>query len=251
MTRLKALAGVVMLSALVMCAVGAGSASATTLHVCTAEKLNEETTPKFEDSACRKPNEGSGTFHLTRLNVGVAIPTMVNATTNHTFAGTIAGVKFAIVCEGLTGTGSYTNNIDKNGVMRVEASALKFEYTKCKVEEPAGKGCVVPEAISTKTLKAATQPMTEAEATKVRVEPETGETFMAVTVKSCTVSALNGEKIVKGFAEGVVPEEERGALEFSTKSGSGLTLEGSAATYTGKVASVKEETTEPLVIAKP
>jgi hypothetical protein len=239
-----------MLSALVMCAIGAGSASATTLHVCTAEKLNEETTPKFEDSACRKPNETSGTFHLTRLKVGVAIPNMVNATTNHTFAGTIGGMKFAIVCTGLTGTGSYTN-FEKGGVMGVEASALKFEYTKCKVEEPAGIGCAVPEAISTKPLKAATQPMTEAEATKVRIEPASGETFMAVTLSSCTVPALNGEKIVKGFAEGVVPEGEGSALEFSTKSGSGLTLAGSAATYTGKTASFKEGTTEPLVVAKP
>ncbi|HEY2053670.1 MAG TPA: hypothetical protein VGH14_07020 [Solirubrobacterales bacterium] len=250
MTHLKTLVGVVVLAALVLCAVGAGSASATTLHVCTAEKLSEPTTPKFEDSECRKPNETSGTFHLTRLKVGEATKVMVNATASHTFATTISGMKFAFVCEGLTGTGSYTN-VENGGVMRVQGSSLHFEYTKCKVEEPAGKGCVLPEAISTKELKSATQPMTEAEATKVRFEPESGETFMAVAVKSCTVTALNGEKVVKGFAQGVVPEGNEGALEFSGSSGSGLTVEGAAATYTGKTGTFMEGTNEPLVFGRP
>jgi hypothetical protein len=250
MTHVKALVGVVVLAALILCAIGGGSASATTLHVCTAEKLTEPTTPKFEDSECRKPNESSGTFHLTRLKVGVATKVMVNATASHTFSTTISGVKFAFVCEGLTGSGSYTN-IEKGGAMGVEGSGLQIEYTKCKVEEPVGKGCVIPEAISTKALKSATQPMTEAEATKVRFEPESGETFMPVTVKSCTLAALNGEKEVKGFAQAVVPEGNEGSLEFSGSSGSGLTLSGGALSYTGKTGTFMEGTSEPLVVGRP
>lgn len=245
MTHLKALVGAVGLAALILCAVGAGSASATTLHVCTAEHLTEPTRPKFEDSACTKSNESKGTFHLTRLKAGEPTKVMVNATGSHTFATTISGFKFAFVCEGMTGSGSYTNVVEE-GVMRVKGT-VHFEYTKCKVEEPAGKGCVLPEAISTKELKSASQPMTEAEATKVRFEPESGETFMTVTVKSCTQTALNGEKVVKGFAQGVVPEGNEGALEFSGSSGSGLTVEGAAATYTGKTGTFMEGTTEPLV----
>lgn len=250
MTHVKGLVGAVVLSALILCAIGAGSASATTLHVCTAEKLTEPTTPKFEDSECRKPNESSGTFHLTRLKVGVPTKVMVNANASHTFAATIAGIKFALVCEGLTGSGSYTN-IEIGGVMAFEGSSLQIEYTKCKVEEPAGKGCVVPEAISTKALKTTSQPMTEAETTKVRLEPESGETLMTVSVKGCTATVLNGEKAVKGFAQGVVPEGNEGVLEFSGSSGSVLTVGGSAATYTGKTGTFMEGTSEPLVFGRP
>jgi hypothetical protein len=250
MTRLKTLVGVVMLSALVMCAVGTGSASATTLHVCTAEKLTEPTTPKFEDSECRKPNETSGKFHLTRLKVGVSTKVMLNLTTNHTFSGTIAGVKFAIVCTGMTGTGSETN-IEVGAVMGIEESGFEIEYRQCKVEEPAGNGCVLPEVISTNVLKGATQPMTEAETTKVRLEPASGETVMTVPVKGCTATVLNGEKAIKGFVQGVVPEGSEGVVEFSTSSGSGLTLAGSPATYTGKTGEFMEGTGEPVITGKP
>jgi hypothetical protein len=250
MTHLKALVGVAVLSALVLCAIGAGSASATTWHVCTAEHLTEQTTPKFEDSECRKPNESSGTFHLTRLKVGEATKVMVTSASSQTFSTTIGGVKFAYVCEALTGSGSYTN-VEKGGVMAIEGSVTQVEYTKCKVEEPAGKGCTVPETLSTKGLKAASQPMTEAEATKVRLEPESGEAFMTFTVKGCTVTALNGEKVVKGFAQAVVPESNEGLLEFSGSSGSTLTLGAGAIAYTGKTGTFMEGTNEPMVLGRP
>src|SRR5262249_27545076 len=154
------------------------------------------------------------------------------------------------VCEALTGSGSFTN-VEKGGVMAVEGSVTQVEYTKCKVEEPVGKGCAVPETISTKALKKASQPMTEAEATQIRIEPESGETFMTVTVKGCTVAALNGEKVVKGFAQAVVPEGNEGVLEFSGSSGSALTVSGGTLTYTGKNGVFMEGTNEPMVLGRP
>jgi hypothetical protein len=250
MTHLKALAGVAVLAAFVLCAIGAGSASATTWHVCTQEHLTEPTTPRFEDSSCTKPNESKGTFHLTRLKVGEPTKIMSTSAASLTFSTTFGGVKFAFVCEAATSSGSYTN-VEKGGVMAIEGSLTQTEYTKCRVEEPAGKGCVVPETLSTKPLVAASQPMTEAETTKVRIEPESGETFMTVTVKSCTATVLNGEKVVKGFAQAVVPEGSPNLLEFSGSSGSGLTVSGGSLTYTGKFGNFMEGTNEPLVLGVP
>jgi hypothetical protein len=245
MTHLKALAGVAVLCALAMCAFGAGSASATTTHVCTAEHLGEPTTPKYEDSSCTKSNETKGTFHLTQLKPGVPTKVVVNSKSSQTFSVTIGGVKLSFVCEVLTSSGSITNI--EGPPMRTVGSFTPAEYNKCKVEEPAGKGCTVPETISSKALKAASQPMTEAETTKVRIEPEEGETFMAFTVKGCSITGLNGEKVVKGFAQAVVPEGNEGTLEFSGSSGSALTVGGSSIVYTGKLGTFMEGTTEPMV----
>jgi hypothetical protein len=175
---------------------------------------------------------------------------MSTSAASQTFFTTIGGVKFAYVCEALTGSGSFTN-VEKGAVMAVEGSLTQIEYTKCKVEEPAGKGCSVPETISTKALKTASQPMTEAEATKVRLEPESGETLMSVTVKGCTITPLNGEKVVKGFVQGVVPETNGGLLEFNATSGSVLTLGGGTLTYTGKIGNFMEGTNEPMVLGRP
>ncbi|HEX4306891.1 MAG TPA: hypothetical protein VHZ54_12710 [Solirubrobacterales bacterium] len=245
MTHLKALAGAAVLAAFVLCAIGAGSASATTTHVCTAEHLGEPTTPKFEDSSCTKSNETKGTFHLTQLKPGVPTNVVQNSKSSQTFSATIGGVKFSFVCEVLTSKGSFTNV--EGPPMKTVGTFSPAEFTKCKVEEPAGKGCVVPETISTKALKAASQPMTEAEATKVRIEPESGETFMAFTVSGCTITALNGEKVVKGFAQAVVPEGNESTLEFSGSSGSSLSVGGASITYTGKIGTFMEGTTEPMV----
>lgn len=249
MTHLKGLVGVAALCALFMCAIGTGSASATTTHVCTAEHLGEPTTPKYEDSSCTKSNEAKGTFHLTQLKAGVPTNVVQNSKSSQTFSVVIAGVKFSFVCEVLTSKGSFTNV--EGPPMRTVGTFSPAEYNKCKVEEPAGKGCVVPETISTKALVAASQPMTEAEATKVRIEPESGETFMAFTVNSCSITALNGEKVVKGFAQAVVPEGNESTLEFSGSSGSSLSLSGASITYNGKIGTFMEGTTEPLVWRAP
>jgi hypothetical protein len=249
MTHLKALAGVAVLAALVLCAFGAGSASATTTHVCTAEHLGEPTTPKYEDSSCTKSNETKGTFHLTELKPGVPTNVVQNSKSSQTFSVVIAGVKFAFVCEVLSSSGSFTNVAGPP--MRTVGSFTHVEYTKCKVEEPVGKGCSVPETISTKAVKAASQPMTEAETTKVRIEPEEGETFMAFTVKGCSITALNGEKVVKGFAQAVVPEGNEGTLEFSGSSGSSLKVGEGSITYTGKIGTFMEGTNEPMVWRAP
>ncbi len=249
MTRLKALAGVAVLCALAMCAIGVGSASATTWHVCTTEHLTEPTTPRFEDSECTKSNESKGTFHLTQLKAGVPTNVVQRSKSSQTFSVTIGGVKFAYVCEVLSSSGSFTNV--EGPPMKIVGSLTQSEYTKCKVEEPVGGGCTLPETISTKALKAASQPMTEAETTKVRIEPESGETFMAFTVKGCTNTALNGEKVVKGFAQAVVPEANEGTLEFSGSSGSGLTVGGASIVYTGKIGTFMEGTNEPMVVRAP
>jgi hypothetical protein len=249
MTHLKALIGGAVLAALVLCAIGAGSASATTTHVCTSEHLGEPTTPKYEDSSCTKSNEAKGTFHLTQLKPGVPTNVVENSKSSQTFSITIAETKFSFVCEVLTSRGSFT---DVEGPpMRTEGKFGQTEYNKCKVEEPVGKGCTVPETISPKALKAASQPMTEAEATKVRFEPVEGETFMALTVKGCSITALNGEKTVKGFAQAVVPEGEEGTLEFSGSSGSSLTVSGATLLYTGKIGTFMEGTSEPMVYRAP
>src|SRR5271156_3915621 len=138
MTHVKTLVGVLVLSALVLCAVGAGSASATTLHVCTSEHLTEPTTPKFENSECTKSNESKGTFHLTQLKPGVPTKVVQRSKSSQTFSVSIGGVKFAYVCEVLASSGSLTNI--EGPPMRTVERDNQTEYNNSKVEEPTRGG---------------------------------------------------------------------------------------------------------------
>lgn len=222
MTRRKSILGALTLSALCLCAFGAANAYAVKsiqLHEC--KETTKGTPTQYNSSACNVKEVG-GAFQTEKIT------TLKNSfkstqTSAFTLAATVAGVKFKIECSTLNGTGEGENS----GEIAVGSNIVEV-FSGCKVTEPAGKGCTVPEKITTNTLKSETKEM------KAIYTPASGETFVTITVSGCSVEGLNGAKPVTGSASAVVTEETPTTAEFSATSGSALKFGGQTATFIGK-----------------
>lgn len=234
MNRCRSLFGVVIacvLSACAMCALGASSASALTWHEC-MEKVGTPEGNGYTNAECSETaSSPGGKFHWVPIEEPMtARPT---STGNFNLTATVGGVKFKIVCTGLTGTASAKNE-EVGGVMGVSGTGVA-EYSGCTVTEPSGKGCTVANPIKTVELAFTTKEMSFV------YNPKSGETFTTIVVSGCSVTALNGEKLVKGTAVASVEAPSTGTnmgtgpttQTFSTTSGSTLTFGGQSATLTG------------------
>ena len=151
MTARRAVIGLSLLCALVLCAIAAPSAMATkgtTAFTCEKTLTGAE----FEDAHCDKGIAGTSGFKHTALVAGTPTSIVVsnqqtkNLTTESTPAKlttTIGSIAVEIVCLGVTGTGTLENQAGPP--MKAEGT-LKGEYTGCTVTKPAGK-CKVKEPI--------------------------------------------------------------------------------------------------------
>lgn len=205
------------------------SASAVTVHEC---KEATGTGVRYTDSTCATES-GTGKFQTVPIPVGTPTGLTFTATSNIVLAATIAGVKFEITCTGGSGSGTATNT-EAAGAMKVVGSEGHISFEGCSVTAPAGKGCTVPSTLTTNTVKSETTEMKDV------ITPETGTTFITITVSGCTVTALNGSKTVTGSASGI--NNTGTTTEFTTTSGSALTFGGQAATIIGKTHSKVAET---------
>lgn len=232
MSKRKSILGILIASAMCICAVGAfgvSSASALTMHECTEAS---GTTGSYTTSECSVTSE-TGKFHWVPI-VGKQTLTPT-ATTNFTLGAVVGGVKFKIVCTALGGTAT-AENTEAAGEMKIVGTGVA-EYSGCSVSEPAGKSCVVANPIKTVELSSTTKEM------KFTYTPKSGEKFTTIVVSGCTVTALNGEKEVKGTAVAEVEEPGTGTemgtagttQKFTETSGSTLTFGGQAATFLGSL----------------
>jgi hypothetical protein len=222
MSRMKTALGLGLLSALCLCAFGASSASAVTLHECT--KLFTGTEVKYSDAGCTTENV-AGEYETAPISSVAYQDVKATHTSSFTLSATIAGVKFTITCSGLESVEGKA----KNGAEGAEMYAVgegKTKFTGCGVTAPVGKGCSVPSTIETVNLTSKT---TATMGTKFT--PKSGEAFVTIPVTKCTTEALNGNKIVKGTATSETKTQK--TQTFTTTSGSSLTFGGQAATFTG------------------
>ncbi|HSS32143.1 MAG TPA: hypothetical protein VLL27_02550 [Solirubrobacterales bacterium] len=190
-------------SALCAGLLGAGSASAFTVHEC---RIGSGTGFEYTNGTCGVL--GAGGFQWVPITGTNNAVEPENASTMK-MSTTVGGVKFAVACTGTAGSGVVGNSPTAVG------SEIKLTYSGCSVTEPAGKGCSMPASITTVPLEM------EAPAMNVIYEPEAGSEFVTFEVSGCSISALNGKKEITGSASAVVSASGT-TQEFTATSGSSL-----------------------------
>jgi hypothetical protein len=236
---------------LYLAAIGAAPASASWTETCTNGQKTEQTFTWYNDSDCRTLNS-LGPYHRV-LNVpymSIWTHIFLPATADSQVSATIGGVKLTVKCQGLTNSSGVAENIEELGVKKVKGKEMVMSYSKCSVIAPAEKGCKVAEPITTTKLKTTAAQVEKTQ--KVTFEPESGTKIATLSISSCSISGLNGEKELTGSIVGVVPATatEQSLIQFTSTSGSSLKLAGQTATYTGSTEAENEKTGELLFIGE-
>jgi hypothetical protein len=234
MKRTKSAVGLLVLSALCLCAFGVANASAEnlTLEECTGVQSGSTST-EFTSSTCG--TKGAGSFRKTPI-VGSqkVFPTL----TETNFAGktegetagvhavlhtVVAGVSFQITCGKLSSPNSVGENIVSEA-MGFKGSGTSV-FNECKVTKPTS--CTVPAELKTSELLQTNSEM------KVTFKPKEGTKFITIPVggESCP-AAFKGEKEVTGEAIGTAEGE---SISFNSESGNNLKFGGNAAQFTAKI----------------
>lgn len=136
----KAFVGLLLTSAIVFCAFGAGSASAkpTTAGVCVKDGGAKD----FGDAHCDTKKAGGGFGHVLFANGTPVDITAANdltgAVSTFKFEGKIDGVLFLVECSNVTATGTLTNNA--GGGVTWGPFTAKFNNS-CTSQIPVGNGC--------------------------------------------------------------------------------------------------------------
>jgi hypothetical protein len=193
----KAVTGLALLSALLVCAFVAQSASAaaavnTTAVTCVSEAGKKD----FSDAHCdKKVADGTGKFgHVEIKNEATTVSVTNAKTANNTteaaptiLKGTVFGVKNEITCKTVTGEGSLTNEEPSAKVHKFTGS-VTANFTACTVNKPA-LGCKVKEPISVTSkvegvegLGAGKNEMGQ------EFKPAAGETFSELTLEGCFIA---------------------------------------------------------------
>ncbi len=244
MKRIKAVAGLMVLSGLCLCAFAASNASAMTLHECTGIESNS-TAQEFTAAGCA--TKGKGSFRTTPI-VGKhqVVPTLTETTFTEKTSGEINGThavlhvtafgsSLQITCTGLTSGNSFAENKENAAKEMVFEGTGTTEFTGCKVVGEFEGLCTVPATLSTKPL---TQTIVQnATEMKVVFKPtEAGGNFIVIPISGASCpEAFRGEKAVTGEARGTVAEAEPQAISFNSASGNNLKLGALAAQFTAKI----------------
>jgi hypothetical protein len=187
MTGHRSVIGIALLCALALSAFAASSASAAAGRA--FECVSGKGTLRGEH--CLTTGTASATFGHVEIKNGVATEitgtnaksaSETTASSPTTLAGTIAGVKTAVVCTGVAASGTLTNAT--TGV----STFLETTATGCTVEEPAGKGCVIPgEEIEMPSLTATSVGRTNNN--ELEIKGPTGGNIGLIEIKGCANEA--------------------------------------------------------------
>jgi hypothetical protein len=242
MKRIKAVAGLMVLSGLCLCAFAASNASASTLHECT-EKAANSTATEFTSSTCA--TAGKGNFRTTPI-VGKkqVFPTLTETTFAEKTAGEIngvhavlhtvaGGVSFQITCKGIASANSFVENKEVGGKMVYEGTGTT-EFTGCETVGTLKGICTVPATLPTQPL---TQTIEDGTEMKVVFKPTTaGGPFIIIPIEGASCpEAFKGNQPVTGEAKGTVTTAEPQSISFNSASGSTLFLGKLPAQFTAKI----------------
>jgi hypothetical protein len=272
MSRRKSAIGIAVLLTLALSALAASGASAaekgTTAFTC-APVTGQANTVGFSDEHCLN---AATNFSVTREHKTITSKTTITATNEKTASETTArrpsiltgkpgGVKAQVTCAEVHGEGFLENKETAGGEMYLHATGTgvetenkgKLHYTGCKVTEPAGKGCVIPnETITTNELTGTT----EGTGDEIKIVPvKAGGNFAEIKIEGCSVGGLNNTFPVLGSIKAtpsgatLTSTEEgvtgQGTLKFG---GQVAGLDG-ALTFRGHVKN--EEPTNPITVTTP
>jgi hypothetical protein len=239
----KSLLGMLVLSALAICAFAASSAQATTMHEC-IEKPEGPTSQTYSDSKCQTPS-GEGKFRTVPLpaNTPIKVEATLTPTTfnegkeelHATMTTVVGGITFEITCTELSSPGATAENKETGGVMEVVGVGV-VTCSGATVPKPAGQGCKVKTAgnevgmITTNSLTGKTID-TENGEMHVEYRPTAGaaEPFVTLVIEGCKTAALNGNKPIYGsaLASQTTPTSltvNVNTLHFGSPEGPGATL---------------------------
>lgn len=151
---------------------------------------------EFSDAHCINESLGGAYSHFE-----IAAPLPVDVTNARTASGTttpavsklkgvVTGVEIEIQCTAVEGSGVMTN-----AATSVSATG-KLEYSGCSVAKPPSKGCVVTgEKVTTNELTATTNGQA---ANTVKITPSAGTELAVISIKECSIPALNRSLPVTG-----------------------------------------------------
>ncbi len=234
------LLGILILGCCAIClCIGAGSASAFGMELCTKKAEGTPTAGKFEDAECTKTNE-KGEWQRVTPHESLAMKASVVGASQFTSTVGTNNVPVAFECSSFSNMGGLGENVEAGEVKTVKGKGRFFLYGGCTVSKPTSCN-IVGGSFETEGLKLLAY--SEAGATKVSFAPEIGTTIAEVEISGC---AISGAYPLKGTLVGTVPGGEESLVKFTTGSGSSLTFGGHAATYVATTKSVKEGTTEPI-----
>jgi hypothetical protein len=150
---------------------------------------------------------------------------------NAKLEGTLAGLEIEILCSQENGSG-YVENSEALGMGH---SLGELHYLSCSIKKPAGQGCLVSNSLI--LVKEVLNLLLLHEGSGfylVDFSPESGTTFTSITIDGCTNTSLNNTFKVNGTARGLV-NNSNSSVNFSSTTGSKLTLGGNPATYTDEI----------------
>lgn len=183
-----------------------------------------------KDDKCTEP--GGGPYKRIAIAEGSSAPFNGVQLSNHVISATLSGVKITITCKTASTSGSMEN---PKGGGAGTVSEEQIKLGECSVT-PAELKCQIPGAsITTNLLSGVT-----AAGPSIELKPEEGSTIAKFSFEKCTISALNKSHELNGTAKGTFVNGES-AIEFTTTSGSSLTLDGASATFTGADELTSEE----------
>jgi hypothetical protein len=200
----RTVVGLALLSALLVCAFAAQSASAVAAKNTTAVTCVEGGAKDFSDAHCDNAvTAGTGKFGHVAIENGKATTISVtnaktaNSTTEAAptvLKGTVFGVKNEITCKTVTGEGTLTN--EEVGKEHKVKGTVTANFTSCTVNKPA-IGCKVKEPI---TVKSNTEGVEELQGAKekekgekgtemgLEFKPTSGEVFNEVVIEGCFIA---------------------------------------------------------------
>jgi hypothetical protein len=249
MTRNRSIIGVLVLSALAVCAFGAANASAAglTAYTCTNQGITPGT-GEYKDSHCQENVNPKGDYSTVVIPVnqtteveGTAVSGTGTESGSSNLHATLGGVGVTITCTAMTSENAHIKNITVGEEMKVHGTTAVLVYTGCSAVAGAKeKPCTVTgSAAGVITTHSLTSTATEAAGGVHHVvfEPEEGNfTQFVLSGGECPSAVQNkGEPYpITGSATGTIPEGQHSHITFTGNVGGNLRVgEGAEAEYNG------------------
>jgi hypothetical protein len=208
-------------------AIMAIGAAATPFHVlrCVPYPLGN-----YKDPECREPVL-DGQYKRVAITEGTSFPLSGVQATDYVLKSTVLGLGVTVTCKKAATSGTMEN---PEGGGSTVFEGVVTAFSECTIG--AGSGCQVKGgSVTTNNLAGSV-----VSGPAIELVPESGEVIAGITVEKCTLSGLNKTYKLTGSLVAAV-NNSASSIEFTTTSGSSLTLDGASATLTGTSEVASEE----------
>jgi hypothetical protein len=196
-------------------AIGVSTAAASTTEECLKEKPGlEMTSQHFEDENCTKKSGATGLFHTTSINGSSVITMKETKEVPISIEATLLEVKTVINCASTMAKQTVSNFELEKEVMGYKGTIPSLVLSSCTVSKPSG--CTV-KPIETAPLTVTNEDLKEVQRTLFA--PSEGSKIGTLTVSGCAVA---GSYAIEGNLRSQTVDIH--TEEFSSKSGSELTI---------------------------